>query len=107
MMKLHLSTVQRLSGLNHFNEKLFLDMIDYTLCYSLSRRGLCKVRVLDEVIEQSFSGRTKTGKKVLLKRFDIYKKDFETYCRITGRSRLFCRIALLKRRLMIELKSGK
>lgn len=90
-----------------FNEKLFLDMIDYTLCYSLSRRGLCKVRVLDEVIEQSFSGRTKTGKKVLLKRFDIYKKDFETYCRITGRSRLFCRIALLKRRLMIELKSGK
>ena len=103
-MAIRLESLLKAGG---FNEKLFLDMIDYTLCYSLSGKGLCKVKVLDEVIEQSFSGRTKVSKKILLKRFDIYKKDFETFCRITGRSRIFCRLALLKRRLMIELKSGR
>ena len=90
---------------NGFNEDLFLDMIDYTIAYELSRHRLCRVKVLNSILEQKFSGRTRVSKKRLLKRFNIYKKDFKKYCEITGRSKIFCRLALLKRRLMIELKS--
>ena len=88
-----------------FNEELFLDMIDFTLAYELSERGLCSVQVLDETIIQSFSGRNASDKSTLLKRFEIYKKDFKNYCRITRRSSAFCTFALLKRRLMIEFKA--
>ena len=88
-----------------FNEELFLDMIDFTLAYELSERGFCSVQVLDETIIQSFSGRNASDKSTLLKRFEIYKKDFKNYCRITKRSSAFCTFALLKRRLMIEFKA--
>ena len=92
---------------NGFNEELFLDMIDYTMAYELMRHGLCRVNVINYKITQSFSGRTKVDKRVLIRRYHIYKKDFEKYCEITGISKMFCRMALLKRRFMIELKSGR
>ncbi|MBO4863406.1 MAG: glycosyltransferase [Eubacterium sp.] len=90
-----------------FNEEQFLDMIDFTLAYKLSEKGLCSVQVIDAAIIQSFSGRNVSDRKTLLKRYGIYKKDFTTYCRISKRSRALCMLALLKRRVMIELKASR
>ncbi len=102
-MAVRLSCLEITGG---FSEELFLDMMDFLLLYNLSQRGLCRVKVLDQRIDQNFSGRGNRDKKYLLRRYEIYKKDFSKYCELTGRSSMFRRAGLLKRRIAIEYKSG-
>ena len=109
IVSINSGTVVRLSALEKidgYDERLFLDMTDYLLFYNLKRHGLCKVLVTSDRMSQSFSGRTKTDKKTAFHRFDIFKKDFQTYSEITGKSRFYTWLYLTKRRVMIEIKSS-
>ena len=100
-MAVRLSALKRIKG---FDERLFLDMIDYTMLYNLGRRNLCKVLVVDEKLVQDFSGRSNQSRDAVEKRFEIYKKDFNTFCNITRRGKLYAKLHLFKRRIAIEYK---
>ncbi len=103
-MTVRLSCLKKIKG---YSEELFLDMTDFLLLYNLSRRGLCRVQVIDYCFEQDFSGRNNTDKKYQLKRFEIFKKDFSKYCEKTGKSKVFINAGILKRRIAIEYKTGE
>ena len=101
-MAVRLSALKEVHG---FDERLFLDMTDFTLMYKLTKKGLNKMLVMEDVISQDFSGRDMTDRKATLARFEIYKKDFATYCRITGKSRRYAAMGILKRRIAIQKKT--
>ena len=101
-MAVRLSSLKEIGG---FDESLFLDMVDYAMLYKLSEKKKCKVLVIPENIVQSFSGRDEKDKEALYRRYKIYKKDFATFCKITGRSRVYAWLHLLKRKIAIEIKS--
>ena len=101
-MAVRLDSLEKVGG---FEESLFLDMIDYMLMYRLSQHDLNKVLVVDQRAQQRFSGREKSDRNVQLARFRIYQKDFNKFCELTGRSKGFARLNLLKRRIAIDIKS--
>ncbi|MCR5213310.1 MAG: glycosyltransferase [Eubacterium sp.] len=98
---IRLDSLDKIGG---FDESLFVDMVDYTLMYNLSRHSLNKVLVLDQSYEQTFSGRSEMSRLSALKRFKIYSKDFMRYCQIVGKPPIYGRLHLLKRRIAIDLK---
>ena len=98
-MAVRLSVLEKIGG---FEESLFLDMIDYTLMYELSRRDLNNVKVVDAHLQQSFSGRQNKDRRTVMNRYRIYTKDFTRYCEITGKGKLYARLHLFKRRLSLE-----
>ncbi len=100
-MAVRLDSLEKVGG---FEESLFLDMIDYTLMYNLSRHDMCKVLVIGERFEQSFSGRYNIDRRHARKRYAIYRKDFMRYCEIVGKPVIYARLNLLKRRFSIEMK---
>ena len=101
-MAIRMSALKEAHG---FDERLFLDMTDFTLMYKLSKKGLNSMLVIDEKIQQDFSGRDMTDRKATLARFEIYRKDFTTYCKITGKSRRYAAMGILKRRIAIQKKT--
>ncbi|SEP91973.1 Glycosyltransferase, GT2 family [Lachnospiraceae bacterium NE2001] len=98
-MAVRLSALEKVGG---FEESLFLDMIDYTLMYELSRHDLNRMMVVDAHIEQSFSGRQTKDRRALMNRYKIYNKDFTRFCEITGRGVLYAKLHLIKRRISLE-----
>lgn len=91
-----------------YNEKLFLDMVDYWLFDELSKKGLNQVMIVSGEITQNFSGNSRAKLSALLKRFRIYRKDFKAYCILENRSWFYCETVLLKRFLhIISLSRGK
>ncbi len=98
-MAVRLAALEKVGG---FEESLFLDMIDYTLMYQLSRRRFNNVKVVNAQIDQSFSGRQKKPRREVMNRYKIYCKDFTRFCEITRRGRLYASLHLLKRRIMLE-----
>jgi GT2 family glycosyltransferase len=98
-MAVRLSALVKVNG---FEESLFLDMIDYTLMYELSRHDLNNMMVVDAKLEQSFSGRQNTDRRTAMNRYKIYSKDFMRYCEITGKGKMYGRLHLLKRRISLE-----
>lgn len=103
-MAVRLSAIEMVGG---FEEALFLDMIDYTFLYNLSRHDLNRMLVINARIEQSFSGRTKQDRRLAMKRYKIYKKDFMKFCELTGKNKWYGRLHLLKRKIALEIKNRK
>ncbi|MCR5542661.1 MAG: glycosyltransferase [Eubacterium sp.] len=103
-MAIRLSALEMIGG---FEESLFLDMIDYMLFYRLKEKELCRVLVMPKKILQSFSGRTKMSKEAARKRFMIFSKDFMRYAKLTGLSKMYTATYLMKRKMAMEIKSGK
>ena len=103
-MAVRVSCLEKTEG---FSEELFLDMMDFLLLYNLSMHSLCKVQVLGLTFEQDFSGRRGDDKDSLIRRFDIYKKDFSKYCELTKRGSLFRNVGIIKRRIAIEHKARR
>ena len=101
-MAVRLDALEKVGG---FDESLFLDMIDYTLMYNLSKHDLCTMLVVNARLVQSFSGRQNDDRNAALKRFKIYSKDFMRFCEITGRSKAYGRLHLLKRKVALEIKT--
>ena len=103
-MAIRLSALEMIGG---FEESLFLDMIDYMLFYRLKEKGLCRVLVMPKKILQSFSGRTKMSREAAGKRYMIFSKDFIRYAKLTGLSKMYTATYLMKRKMAMEIKSGK
>ncbi len=89
--------------IKEYDETLFVDMVDYWLMDKLKEININKVTVIPCKIYQEFSGTVYKDRDKVLQRYKIYKRDFSTYCRKTGKSELFCFFMLLKRRIRIEL----
>ena len=90
-----------LDAVGPFEERIFLDMLDYWFMDQLIEKRLNTVEVVEGDIYQHFSGNERADKEALLRRFTIYKKDFSTYCRLTDKSIPYKYGVLLKRTLSI------
>lgn len=88
----------------YYNEKLFLDMVDHYFMELLIENNCNYVQVIDGNIEQNFSGTLSTSKENTLKRFNIYKKDFITFCNLTQKSLFFKYTILVKRFINVYLR---
>lgn len=90
-----------------FSGKLFLDFTDFEFQERLHRNGLGHMELLDVTVNQHFSGRERHPFSAVLRRFRIYRRDFRTFCRLTGRCFLYAEAGILKRGVMILLKQIK
>ena len=86
-----------------YDERLFLDGVDYLLMYKLRQSGYGEVLVVPGKITQEFSGDS-ADKESVLRRWEIYRKDFKTYCEITHKSAFYKYYYLARRALGIRLK---
>ena len=84
-----------------FSEDLFLDMIDFWFMDTLIKYNLNRIEVLDGTIYQSFSG-NETFNDYSMKRYEIYKRDFNEYCKLTNKPITY-KIILIKRRIRLAL----
>lgn len=86
-----------------FDEKLFVDMVDYWLMDKLMEYGINKIEVVPGKIQQSFSSVDNFDKGSTMKRFQIFKKDFVNYCKMTHKPFYFKFIILIKRSLKVRI----
>lgn len=108
-----------------FDERLFLDQVDFLMMDRLRKGGIRKIGVLPGKILQSFSGeigskpdgvsaengtdtesagREKNEIRSSKERWKIFRKDFETYCELTDKPWYYRNYLLGRRRLMIGLQ---
>ena len=99
-MCLRLGAIEAIGG---FDERLFLDQVDFLTMDRLGKKGMRLTAVLDGEIRQSFSAQANDPEKTRI-RWEIFRKDFEMYCTLAGRSRLYRRGILLRRRAAIFLQ---
>lgn len=90
-----------LRSIGPFSEDLFLDMIDYWFMDSLKEHGLNRIKVLEGAVCQQFSGSERFNENTM-KRYDIYKADFNTYCHLTCKPPIY-KLILFKRRIKLTL----
>ena len=86
------------SGIS-FDERLFVDMIDYCFMEDLIKNGYDTVEVLDGDINQSFSFATEIDKSTVMRRYNIFKKDFRNYCKLQNKGMIY-KWAILRKRLL-------
>ena len=72
-----------------FEERLFVDMIDYWLMDTLKANGKNRVCIVSGEILQDFSATTFNDLEAVLRRYHIFKKDFEMYCNICNKGNVF------------------
>ena len=116
-----------------FDERLFLDQVDFLMMDRLRARGIRKIGVLPGEIRQAFSGeihrsfsggihRLFSGKtrkpysgetgepysgetrQALEERWVIFRKDFKVYCNLTNKPWWYRVYLLGRRRLMLEVR---
>lgn len=85
-----------------YDERLFLDMVDYWLMYTLMKYDLNHILIVDGEIKQDFSGSSYPGKQSLIKRYEIYKEDCLKFIKITHKNKVRIRIILFIRWLRIQ-----
>ena len=86
-----------------YDEEMFLDMIDFYLMEKLRQHGLNLIRVVDGLIQQTFSGDETTYTEGMSVRYEIFKKDFSLYCKHANKSWLYKQIIVKRRALRILL----
>ncbi len=87
-----------------FDERLFLDQVDFLMMDRLRSRGIRRIGVLPGKISQSFSGDIGAG-QTSKSRWEIFRKDFLTYCELTDKPWCYRAYILGRRRLMLEVQS--
>ena len=96
-----------------FDERLFLDQVDFLMMDRLRARGIRRIGVLPGKILQSFSGDMSQGWKKESsetpgqsadERFCIFRKDFQAYCELTGKPWYYRAWILGRRTLMLEIQ---
>ena len=85
-----------------FDERLFLDQVDFLTVDRLRDKGFDRAGVLPGRIRQSFSAED-AGPGKTRKRWEIFRKDFQTYCTLTGKPWYYRAYLLMRRRLAIAL----
>ncbi len=78
--------LQQLGG---FDESLFVDMVDYWLMDSLKALGKNKFCIVEGEILQDFSAGTFEHLDSVIRRYQIFKKDFQRYCDLCHKSKSF------------------
>ncbi|SEI48290.1 Glycosyltransferase, GT2 family [Lachnospiraceae bacterium A10] len=86
-----------------YDEEMFLDMVDFYLMENLRQHGLNHIRVVDGLIEQTFSGDQNVYNEGVAVRFQIFQKDFKLYCKFAKKSWMYQQIILKRRALRIWL----
>ena len=92
-----------LEEIGGFEERLFLDMVDYILMDELIEKGKNLVLVVPGDISQKLSGLDFSDKEASKRRFKTYNKDFKEYCRLTQKPLPYRVIIPLKRRINIGI----
>lgn len=87
--------------IGRFDESLFLDLVDYWLMDKLISVECNKISVVSGKISQHFSGQETVDKAKANSRFQIYKRDFIQYCRLTNKPWLYRFLIILKRRVRL------
>lgn len=89
------SAIRQVGG---YDERLFLDQVDFLMMDRLRAAGIRKVGVLPGEIRQAFSGDIgSVSVQAAKKRWHIFRKDFQRYCELSGKP--FCyRVYILERR---------
>lgn len=86
-----------------FDERLFLDMIDYDIFFQLvSLVTPATLIQMNSVINQNFSGETKSSAEVDLIRYRIYTEDFLTFSRKWNVPKTYTLFFLIKRALRLN-----
>lgn len=86
-----------------YDEKLFVDMIDYWLFDELHKKQLDIVEIVAGEISQSFSGTSSQALSVKMKRFKMFSKDFKYYCSVEKKGIIYKYKVLVKRLASILL----
>ena len=73
------------SKIGYYDERLFVDMIDYWFFDELRKNSSDQVYIAQGEIKQSFSGNTHAAMQKMLRRYKIYKNDFSVYCALEGK----------------------
>ena len=77
-----------------YNENLFLDSVDHDFMCQIHAQNI-KIHIMDSIIYQNFSREEKSSIESALIRFNIYKKDFKTFCK-TYKKMWFYKLSILK-----------
>ncbi len=83
--------------IGRYDERMFIDMIDYWLFDELRKYNLDKVLLVRGSVIQNFSGNEAASFKKLIGRFKIFTKDFNQYCTIEHKSFGYRSRILIKR----------
>ena len=87
----------------HFDESLFLDMVDYDLFFQLfSQPQTVEMTLMQATIHQNFSGEIRSTLDNALFRFKIYHHDFITFCKKWNVPAHYTKLILLKRALKLN-----
>ena len=92
-----------LEEIGGFEERLFLDMVDYILMDELIEKGKNLILVVSGAITQKLSGLDFSDKEASKRRFKTYNKDFKEYCKLTQKPLPYRMIIPLKRRINIGI----
>ena len=91
------------SQLGEFDERLFLDMIDFWFAKKVFQLGIEDVCVVIGNIEQDFSGSQKRNINAEKKRFQIYSNDVKSFIEIFPEEKAKMKKVLLKRWININV----
>ncbi len=86
-----------------YDERLFLDYVDYLFMDKIRKAGFGEVVLVPGRIHQEFSGFSDDIDSTL-KRWEIFRKDFSSYCDITNKSALYKNYLLARRSLNINVQ---
>jgi len=93
----------QLFDLIHFDEALFLDMIDYDIFFQLYHHNShIETQLMSSSIEQNFSGETISSSEKDFIRFKIYTNDFNYFSKKWGISPITLKLILFKRALHLN-----
>ena len=81
--------IDLLENLGGFDNRLFVDMIDYWLMDSLIENNQNEICIVEGEILQEFSGTSFDNMDSVMRRYHIFKKDFETYCELCHKPKRF------------------
>lgn len=98
---LHSDIVRKING---YDERLFLDMVDYLLFHQINLNEHEEIEVVAGDIYQNFSGEEYDDYSKTMARYNLFKKDFKTYCILTHKSFFYKYKILIKRRANIIRK---
>ena len=88
-----------------YDEGQFLDYIDHAFIRDVAGNARDKIHIMQDVIlKQRFSGSEKSDRAAAEKRYSIFKKDVEHFCKKFGISSTACSLFLMKRKIAMNIK---
>ena len=93
-----------IEAVGDYNEKLFMDMVDYWMMDMLHKNKLDEIKIVAGEIRQDFSGYEIKNIDSVIKRSEIYIKDLKVYCELTEKSQLYKIVMITRRKFVVAIK---